>query len=99
MKKARVSDRTLEKMAEWLKLMAHPQRLRMLIAIGDGGAAPVHEVMARTGMKQGAVSGHLARMRQAGLVRAERRGKEVWYDLADRRCMSVLCCMRGKGKA
>jgi DNA-binding transcriptional ArsR family regulator len=49
--------------------------------------------MADLGQAQGALSQHLNHMKRAGLVQAERRGKEVWYSIADRRAITVLHCM------
>lgn len=97
---AREREAAIRRMARVLRLMAHPGRLRILMHLGAAGAAPVHAITAVAGLTQAATSLHLARMREAGVVRAERRGKEVWYDVADRRCLGVLGCVGGgKGGA
>jgi len=78
-----------------LRLLAHPHRLKIVETLERAGAAPVHELTARLRLPQAAVSGHLARMRAAGLVAAERRGREMRYRVADGRSVSVLNCIRG----
>lgn len=86
----------LGRMAQVLKLLAHPDRLR-IIEILEAGAAPVHEVVDGLGLPQAATSQHLNQMKRVGLVASERRGKEVWYTIADPRSISILNCIRGKG--
>ncbi len=83
----------LARLAAVLRLLAHPERLRIVARLERGGAAPVHELMADLALPQGALSQHLNHMKRAGLLQAERRGKEVWYGIADRRAVSVLHCM------
>jgi DNA-binding transcriptional ArsR family regulator len=92
-----LSREMLERMAQVLRLLAHPRRLRILEILETVEAAPVHAVVGDLGLPQGATSQHLNQMRRAGLIEAERRGKEVWYRIADRRCISILDCIRGKG--
>ena len=83
----------LARLAAVLRLLAHPDRLRIVGRLERGGAAPVHELMNDLGHAQGALSQHLNHMKRAGLLQAERRGKEVWYSVADRRAVRVLHCM------
>ena len=93
---AGLSAEILGRMAQVLRLLAHPDRLR-IIEILEAGAAPVHGVVDGLGLPQAATSQHLNQMRRIGLVTAERRGKEVWYAIADPRSLSILNCIRGKG--
>jgi len=89
----------LERLAAVLRLLAHPDRLRIVGRLERGGAAPVHKLMDDLDCAQGALSQHLNHMKRAALVQAERRGKEVWYSIADRRAVQVLRCIcRQKGK-
>ncbi len=87
----------LARIAETLKLLAHPQRLHLVGLLNRADAAPVHELVAALGAPQAVTSQHLNLMRRAGLVAAERRGKEVWYSLADRRALKILECVCNQG--
>jgi ArsR family transcriptional regulator len=82
------------RMAEALRVLAHAYRLRIVEHLDRGGAAPVHAIGRALGGAQGALSQHLARMRAAGIIRAERRGKEVWYAIANPDALTILTCMR-----
>lgn len=87
----------LARMAQVLRLLAHPHRLKIIEILESADAAPVHEIVDRLALPQGATSQHLNQMRRVGLVESERHGKEVWYRISDRRCISILNCIRGKG--
>ncbi|MDD2241408.1 MAG: metalloregulator ArsR/SmtB family transcription factor [Kiritimatiellae bacterium] len=91
-----LSAAELGRMAQVLKLLAHPQRLKIIDLLETSGESPVHDLMARLGLPQSATSSHLTLMRRVGLVESERRGKEVWYRLGDRRSLAILNCMRAK---
>ena len=84
---------SLEKAAETLKMLAHPQRLRLIEVLERETEIPVHELIRETGFPQAVVSQHLNRMRRMGLVNAERRGKEMWYSICDPRALSILNCI------
>jgi DNA-binding transcriptional ArsR family regulator len=90
-----LSIEDLERMAQVLKLLAHPHRLK-LVELLERKPEAVHSLVARLYLPQGTVSQHLNQMRRAGLVSAERRGKEVWYRIADPRALTILDCIRKK---
>jgi DNA-binding transcriptional ArsR family regulator len=92
-----LSHEVLTRMAQVLKLLAHPHRLKVIEILENEDEAPVHVIVERLGLPQGTTSQHLNQMRRANLISAERRGKEVWYRIADRRSLTILNCIRGKG--
>ena len=79
--------------AEMLKQLAHPMRLRMVDLLHTMGELPVCEITDHLGIAQAATSQHLNQMRRVGLLKAERRGKAVWYSIADNRPVSLLNCI------
>jgi ArsR family transcriptional regulator len=68
--------------AEVLKTLASPRRLEILHALATG-PIEVGRLAESLGASQPNVSQHLAILRSAGLVEAERDGREVRYRLAD----------------
>ena len=58
-------------------------RLRVVDRLGHGGPATVSELAGGLGMPMPQLSNHLRRLREAGLVRAERSGRSLIYSLAD----------------
>lgn len=91
-----LSVELLERMAGTLKILAHANRLKLVEILQREGEAPVHVLMECIGLPQATISQHLNQMRRAGLVRAMRRGKEVWYSLADPSALTILDCIRKK---
>ena len=79
--------------AEMLRQLAHPMRLRMVDLLHTTGELPVCEITEYLGIAQATTSQHLNQMRRVGLLKAERRGKAVWYSIADNRPISLLNCI------
>lgn len=76
-------------LAEVFHLMGDPSRLSILLLV-MGDARPVGEIAAVTELSLSLVSHHLRLLRARRLVRAERRGKQVFYALDDAHVRSVL---------
>jgi DNA-binding transcriptional ArsR family regulator len=60
--------------------LADPTRREILTTLQQG-EAPVHELATHFAMSRPAVSKHLAVLRDAGLVREQKRGRENLYAL------------------
>jgi DNA-binding transcriptional ArsR family regulator len=79
--------------AEILKTLASPRRIEILHAL-TGGPSEVGRLAETIGASQPNVSQHLAVLRSAGIVEAERDGREVRYRLADADVMVACGLMR-----
>ena len=77
-----VADGSLDVAADLLRALASPHRLAIVRHL-DGGARCVHELVDALGVSQPLVSQHLRVLRAGHVVRAERRGREMAYSLAD----------------
>jgi ArsR family transcriptional regulator len=80
--------------AEVLKTLASPRRLEILHRLA-AGPCEVGRLASDLGIGQPNVSQHLAVLRTAGLVDAERDGREVRYRLSDPDVMVACSVMRG----
>jgi DNA-binding transcriptional ArsR family regulator len=76
------SDQLLEKIADRLKAMADPMRLRILHLL-QGGELCVTDILAQVGKSQANVSKHLSVLRRVGLVEYRREGVNVYYHIED----------------
>lgn len=72
-----------------LKVLGEANRLRILCELGLE-CRPVTDVINATGLGQTNVSFHLRVLREAGFVRAERRGPFIYYCLADPELLRIL---------
>jgi ArsR family transcriptional regulator len=75
--------------AALLKALAHEARLLVLCQLVDGehSAGALQEA---AGLSQSALSQHLARLREDGLVATRRDGTSIFYRLADHKAARVL---------
>lgn len=98
----------LEEKAEYvagrLALLANPKRLLILCYLTQGEAS-VGQIQRAVGMGQSALSQHLARMRDAGIVATRRNAQTIYYRLDDPEMVTLLSalydtfCARAYGEA
>lgn len=74
---------------DFLKSLSHPARLVILCRLAESSAT-VGELENVLDMPQAAVSKHLARLRDDGLVAYKRDGRSIVYTLADARTRRVI---------
>jgi DNA-binding transcriptional ArsR family regulator len=79
---ARPGDELLGRLAERLKAMADPMRLRILHEL-EGREVCVGDLAERVGGSSANVSKHLSVLRAAGIVRCRRDGMNVCYRIDD----------------
>lgn len=82
------TDEVLQQIAERLKAMGNPVRLRILHTLEDGELT-VGEVRQRVGGSQANVSKHLSQLRNAGLVGSRREGVRVYYRVSDEMVFTI----------
>jgi DNA-binding transcriptional ArsR family regulator len=80
--------------ASFLKSIANERRLIILCELVNGECT-VGELEAIVGLSQSALSQHLARLRDAGLVRARRESQTIHYSLADSSVGEVIGALQG----
>ena len=79
-------------LAEVLKAVAHPLRLR-IVALLCQGEAHVSGLVEALGSPQPLVSQQLRILRAQGLVEASREDGFAWYRLAEPALRELVCCM------
>ncbi len=70
------------KVAEYLKVLGAPFRIRILLSIGQGEACVCH-LETELKKRQAYISQHLMVLRDAGILDTRRDGKYVFYRVAD----------------
>ncbi len=81
-------------LADVLKALAHPARLRIVAALCEG-ETNVIGLAERLGLRQAIVSQQLRILRMSGLVAAERRRGFAVYALAQPRLRDLVACLEG----
>jgi ArsR family transcriptional regulator len=75
--------------AAMMKQLANSKRLLILCQLLTA-EKPVGELAEAVGLSQSALSQHLAKMREAGLVECEKRGQMVYYRMASMQANALL---------
>lgn len=78
-----------EHLAEVMRALASPLRLRILSVLRDGPTT-VTDLSQRLDAAQAAVSNHLRLLRHLSLVSGERRGRHIYYHLFDEHVADLL---------
>lgn len=84
-----LSDPLIELIAQRLRVVGEPMRIKLLDQLRDGDAT-VQELADRVGAVRQNVSKHLERLHQAGVVERRKVGNHVSYALADPAALELL---------
>ena len=76
--------------ATFLKLLANEQRLLVLCQLVGDGETSVNALADEVGLSQSALSQHLARLRDDGLVTFRREAQTLYYRVSDPRVVIVM---------
>jgi DNA-binding transcriptional ArsR family regulator len=77
-----ITDDQAVELSEMFRLMGDPSRLKIIVAC-LAEPTSVSDVAAKTRLSPSLVSHHLRLLRAARILRAERRGKQIFYAAAD----------------
>jgi DNA-binding transcriptional ArsR family regulator len=80
--------------ARMLRLLANEKRLMMLCQLVSAGEMNVGSLAEAVGLSQSALSQHLARLREDGLVATRREAQTIYYRLADAKAARLLELLR-----
>ena len=84
-----LADQQIADLAELLRLLGEPTRLRILLAC-LAEPASVGEIAARVGIPRSLVSHHLRMLRASRFLRSRRNGKQMIYSPVDDRVRCIL---------
>jgi ArsR family transcriptional regulator, virulence genes transcriptional regulator len=99
-----VLEKTVGEVADILRALANERRLLILCKLVEWGEANVNSLAEAVGLSQSALSQHLAKMRNEGLVTFRRESQTVWYRISDPRVEQLfatlhrLFCQPRKGR-
>ncbi len=89
----RLEQNKLEKAAYLLKCVAHPIRISIIDLLDQSGSLNVSELQDALRIEQSLLSHHLTNMRDKGLLKTRREGKNVFYSLADVTVTMIIGCI------
>ncbi|HEX2527585.1 MAG TPA: metalloregulator ArsR/SmtB family transcription factor [Geminicoccus sp.] len=80
--------------ARMLRLLANENRLLLLCHLAGAGEMTVGALAETIGLSQPALSQHLAKLREDGLVETRKESQAVFYRLADPKAARLLEVLR-----
>ncbi|MCJ7733537.1 MAG: metalloregulator ArsR/SmtB family transcription factor [Anaerolineales bacterium] len=85
-----IKTSTAEKqIANLLKVLGSPFRIKLLLSIGQGEACVCH-LEAVLKKRQAYISQHLMILRDAGILKTRRDGKYIYYRVADKSVFDLI---------
>lgn len=76
-----------------LKAMGNERRLVILCQLVAHGEMSVGAMAEKIGLGQSALSQHLAKMREEGIVTTRREGQTIWYRVTDGRVEELMAIL------
>ncbi len=89
----RLTPEQLEKSSTMLKAIAHPIRIAILSYLEDGKRLTVTEIHQLLGIEQSTTSHHLGILKDKGVLRSERNGKNTYYSLKHTNLSHIVECV------
>ena len=71
-----------ENTCEVLKALSNPHRLYIVLGLIQN-ECNVKRMVEKLGMPQSTVSSHIAKLKNAGIIKGKRKGNEICYTVAD----------------
>lgn len=87
-------ERNAGRASDLLGSMANPRRLLVLCKLVEGEMS-VNALAEAVGLSQSALSQHLAKLRQKGLVATRREGQTIYYRVAGDEVGAILSTLHG----
>lgn len=88
-KKKMPSDNEMNSLATFYKMLGDGTRCKIIFAL-FGGEMCVCDISYLLSMTKSAVSHQLSKMKESGIVKCRREGKEIYYSLDDSHVASVF---------
>lgn len=79
-----------EEVAEFLKVLAHPVRICIVKNLLEKGCCNVTNMHSCLGMPQSTISQHLQKLKSIGIIKGERNGLEIVYEVVDKRVEEII---------
>jgi ArsR family transcriptional regulator len=90
---AETFEKQAVEVADILRALANERRLMILCKLVECGEDNVSALAEAVGLSQSALSQHLAKMREEGLVTFRRESQMLWYRIADPRIEQLFATL------
>lgn len=91
--KKQIDSKKLVKIAEIFQGLAFPVRLRILELMEDGKSYAVYQILEKINIEPSLLSHHLSKMKNIGILKSYRKGRNIYYYLAIKEITKVFDCI------
>lgn len=88
-------EKQAKEVAGILRALANERRLMILCKLVEWGEVNVTSLAEAVGLSQSALSQHLAKLRDEGIVAFRRESQTIWYRVADPRIEQLFATLYG----
>ena len=81
--------------AAMLRALGNERRLMIVCKLAEWGEANVTTLAEALGLSQSALSQHLTKLRERGIVASRRDSQTIWYRIADPRIEELFATLHG----
>lgn len=85
-----VNSQLIQEHVSVIKVLAHPIRFSIALLLHRNGKMNVGAIQEGLDLPQSTVSQHISKMREAGIIKADRQGTKIFYTLANDIAVKVL---------
>lgn len=86
-------ERNFEQLAECMRALGHPMRLRIIIGLINN-ECNVTQIQQNLGIPQSTISQHLKILKNAGIIESRREGTTVCYKVLDHWVKEIVTNMQ-----
>ena len=88
-----INANQLDEAANILKAIAHPMRIAILGYLEEGASLTVTEIHEKLKIEQSATSHHLGILKDKGVLKSRREGKNTYYSLKHETLGQIVKCV------
>lgn len=88
-KQLQAMGRRADEAARLMRSLSHGARLKVLCELASGERS-AGDLVVSSGLSQSALSQHLARLRQDGVVNTRREAQTIYYSVADPKVLRIV---------
>jgi len=85
-----MTEEKFENLAEIFKALAHPLRVKIALGLMKKEECNVSKIVERTGVAQPTVSQHLNILKNAGVIKGNRKGNSICYQVENETVIKIL---------
>lgn len=89
----KINTEQLEAAASMLKAIAHPMRIAILSFLEGGKSLTVTEIHEKLGIEQSTTSHHLGILKDKGVLKSRRDGKNTFYSIKHNNLSHIVNCV------